>query len=103
MASASDIAEVRLNTNLADDDPTYTDELLNEYVDALGVAGATAKVWSQLAAQYVDEASTVTEAGATHKFETRKNALEMAQFWAAIAAAEFVTTSPTVSDIVRET
>ena len=103
MASASDIADVRGNTNEPANVDPYTDDVIGAYIDTLGVAGATAKIWTQKAATYVDEAKKVTEAGASHDFDSHKNALAMAAHWDKIAASEVAVVGPYVNDIVRET
>lgn len=102
MASISDIAEVRLNVDEATED-NWSDVVLGEYVDALGVAGATAKVWNQKAAKYATLVDT-TEAGASHAFsDLHKNALAMAKAWQArvdvVVTAE--TGRPKIKKIVR--
>lgn len=104
MATASDIAEVRANTNEPDNTLPYTDAVVGAYIDSLGVAGASAKIWQQKAATLVETSVDVTEAGASHKFsDLHKNALAMSKYWDAIAAAEFApATGPVVNSIVRE-
>lgn len=107
MASSGDIAEVRVNTNEPTDVVPYTDAVIGAYIDLLGVAGASAKIWRQKAATYVDEATQVSEAGASHRYESHKHALAMAAYWDGIAAGEVVVEEiiegPIVNDIVRET
>lgn len=105
MAEASEITEVRENTGLAEDDATYTDEVLGALIDANGVNGASAKVWRRIAATYVT-ATDVTEAGASHKFsDLHKNALAMAASYekaAAVVIEEAIIDAPRVSVIERE-
>lgn len=106
MASAGDIAETRANTGLESDDETYTDAVMGAYIDSLGVAGASAKIWQQKAALLVELAVDVTEAGASHKFsDLHKNALAMSKYWAGVYDAELApaSTGPVVNTIVRET
>jgi len=80
MASSSEIAEVRKNTSEATQ-TTWTDAVLGTYIDTFGVAGASAKVWEQKAAEMA-ELVNVTEAGASHSFSNAyKQALEMAKYW----------------------
>lgn len=80
MASASDILEVRRNTN-EPDVAVYPDILIGEYIDSLGVAGASARIWRLKAAKYADLVD-VTEAGATERFDQlHKKALAQADYW----------------------
>lgn len=106
MADPSDIAEVRKNADLADDDAYYTDDLLGTLIDFNGVAGTSAIVWAQKAAALVEEVD-VTEGSASHKFtDLHKNALNMANFYKKLADSETAAetaTGPRVADIVRET
>lgn len=86
MASASDIAQVRVNVNEAGLDP-YTDQIISDKIDLLGVAGASANIWQEKAGSFA-ELVDVTEAGASHKFsDLYKNALAMSAHWSAQAAA----------------
>lgn len=81
MASASDIAEVRRNTDEPDDTNGYTDVIIGGYVDAASVAGASAKIWEEKSAKYVSLVD-VTEAGASHKFsDLTKHAEAKAIYW----------------------
>lgn len=78
MATAAEVALVRLNTNEPTQDP-YTDAILEALIDELGsVEAASASVWRSKAATFatlVDE----QEAGTTHAFsDLHKNALAMA-------------------------
>lgn len=101
MASASDIAEVRRNTD-EPTDATYTDTVIGGYIDSLGVAGAAAKIWREKAAQYATLVD-VTEAGASHKFsDLNKNALAMAAYWEGLVVPDAaVSGRPKVKKIVR--
>lgn len=84
MASTSDIAAVRLNTNEPEAE-TFSDEYLGGLIDASGVTGASATVWEQKAASLSDEVD-VTEAGASHKFSGLfTQAQKMADYWRAKA------------------
>lgn len=79
MATAAEVAMVRLNINEPTQDP-YTDEAIGALVDELGtVQAASAALWRAKAATYatlVDE----TEAGTSHAFsDMHKNALAMAK------------------------
>jgi len=80
MATAAEVAQVRLNTNEATED-TYTDEAIEELIDAGGVEYASATIWEHKASMYVTSVD-VTEAGASHKFsDLFKNASAMAKYW----------------------
>lgn len=80
MASASDIAEVRLNT----DEPTtanYDDAFVGSLVDTHGVAGAIARIWDAKAAS-MQKMVDVAEAGASHSMsQAFKQARQMADHW----------------------
>lgn len=99
MASVSDIAEVRRNTN----EPTaatYTDAMIGSFVDSLGVAGASAKIWGEKAGVYA-ELADVTEAGASHKFsDLHRNALNMETYWSTLTVTA-TSSRPKVKKIVR--
>lgn len=102
MAEPSDIAELRLNV----EEPTtdnYTDEVLNDYIDAFGVAGSSAKIWRHKAAKYA-ELVTTTQGGTQHQFsDLHKAALNMAKsFDSVVTVAVESTSGPIVKSIVRE-
>lgn len=81
MATVSDISQTRRNVNELDDSGGYTDVIIGNYIDELGVAGASAKIWGEKAASY-QSLVDVTEAGATHKFsDLYKSALAMQDWW----------------------
>lgn len=87
MASVSDIVEVRKNTNESSDE-TYLDELIGAYIDAYGVAGATAQIWREKAAEFASLVD-VTESGATHKYsDLYKSALAMSAKWEGLVPIE---------------
>lgn len=64
MASAEDIAEVRLLTNEPAEDK-FDDAYVGGKIDSLGVLGATAHLWEAKAAEAA-ELVNVNEAGASH-------------------------------------
>lgn len=87
MASVSDIAAVRSNTNEPEDD-RYDDDLIGVLVDASGVAGASAVIWRRKAAVYADLVTT-SEAGASRNLsDLNKHALEMAKNWDGVKTSE---------------
>jgi hypothetical protein len=100
MASASDIAQVRRNTG----EPTttnYTDQVISDYIDVVGVAGASARIWEEKAATWADLVNT-TEAGASHAFsDLNKNATAQAKYWHDQELKP--TTGPVVHTIERRT
>lgn len=66
MATSSQVAEVRENTNEPTSEP-YTDSEIGSLVDALGSVNlASAAIWSRKAARYVELVDTA-EAGASRK------------------------------------
>lgn len=103
MASASDILEVRHNTDEPTED-TFTDLELNTMIDELGVAGASARIWrikSAKAASLVD----TTEAGSSLKLsQLSKTYAEQADYWDAEAnPVSLASTAPRVTKIERRT
>jgi hypothetical protein len=105
MATAEEIAYVRRNAALANNDATWTDAVIGALVDAEGTDVAIATVWEAKAASYVT-AVDVTEAGASHKFsDVYKNAVAMAAYWRkrtdAEAEAEDLSGRVRVQKIVR--
>lgn len=80
MASSDDIATVRKNTNEVTESK-WTDTTLDGLIDSFGVAGASAKVWEQKAAEAAELVNT-TEAGASHAYsDLHKHCLAMADYW----------------------
>lgn len=81
MATAAEVAQVRVNTG-QNTDEVITDPEIAEIIDDLGsVQAASAEVWRRLAAEYAKLVDT-KEAGAEHKWsELWKRAMEMADFW----------------------
>jgi hypothetical protein len=81
MASTSDVDDVRRNTNISEDDDKWPFAVIAAYVDAIGVAGATAKLWEQKAAAYADLVD-VSEAGAQERLgQLHDHALAQAELW----------------------
>lgn len=78
MATDSEIARLRRMTDLAADDEVYTDELLGDLIDELGVEPASRSVWREKAASYAGMVDT-TESGSSRALsQLYKHALEMA-------------------------
>jgi len=89
MADASQIAEVRENTDERNSEGTWSDPQLGDIIDAAGdVLTASAIIWRRKAAIYADLVD-VSEAGASHAFsDLHRSALEMAaQFTSAAGIA----------------
>jgi hypothetical protein len=80
MSTPAEVAQVRLNTNEADDALPWTDAVLGDLIDTTGsVNAASAEVWTVKAAQFAELVNT-TEAGASYAFsDLHKNALAMAK------------------------
>ena len=96
MASASQIATVRANTNESTDANGYTDVVLGGLVDANGgsVNLASAVVWRRKAAKYADLVN-VSEAGASRQMsDLFKHAQEMAAFYEGLGNETLDPTSP---------
>lgn len=88
MATTGDVEQVRRNTNVDEDDPTHTLAVIGGYVDAFGIAGASAKIWREKAAAYADLVD-VSEAGASERLgQLREAAFEMAAYWDEQAATD---------------
>ncbi len=93
MASVSDIATVRRNTNESTA-VTYTDVAIGALIDTHGVAGATASIWREKAGVYAGLVD-VSESGASHKYsDLHKNALGMAKRWEDLDAIENAPLAP---------
>lgn len=88
MASEADIATVRLNTAEAGQAP-YSDEVIDQLVDTLGIDGASAQVWDWKAAA-VAKLVNNSEAGASHSFSDLHKAylLEASKYHKRVADAE---------------
>jgi hypothetical protein len=100
MASVSDIALVRRNTN----EPTaesFDDPFIGTLIDAAGVDGASAEVWRLKAGRYA-ELVNVSEAGASESLgDLHKQALSMEQEYLGRVAIAVTATHPRVSEIER--
>jgi hypothetical protein len=88
VADASQVAEVRSNTNEPSDSEDYTNTIVETLVDALGVNGASATIWRRKAAKYASLVD-VSEAGSSHALgDLQKKALDMALMYEGLAADE---------------
>lgn len=58
VATADQVAQVRLNTDEPTDAAPYTNAVLGAWVDELGVDGASARIWQQKAASYAKLVNT---------------------------------------------
>lgn len=83
MATADQIAQVRLYVNEPDDVDPYQDVDIAALIDSLGsVEMASSAIWTQKASSYA-ELVDVTEAGASRKMsDLHKNALAMSRYFA---------------------
>ncbi len=80
MATAADIAEVRVNVNEPTED-IYTDAAIGTLIDAGSVVSASAAIWRTKAGAYAEMAD-VSEAGASLKVsDLYKRALEMVAYY----------------------
>lgn len=78
MASQETIDRLRRMTDLAADDPFYTDELLSDMIDELDLDGASRQIWREKAAS-VSSLVDITESGSSRSLsQLRKAYLEMA-------------------------
>lgn len=88
MASTSDVDQVRRNANIDADDEKWTFSVISAYVDLVGVAGATARLWDEKAATYADLVD-ISEAGAQERLgQLHDHALAQQELWAARYATE---------------
>lgn len=78
MASADELARLRRLVNMPTETAPYTDELLESYIDELGIEVAAAQIWREVAASYAGLVD-VTESGSSRKLSSMyTNALGMA-------------------------
>jgi hypothetical protein len=88
MASPDELAALRRAADIAADDATYTDGLISPLIDSLGVNGAAAVIWRELAAKYASMVS-MTEAGSSRSMsDLYTHAKEMADMYARLADEE---------------
>lgn len=83
MATAEDIDRLRRIAAIADDDETYTDEVLGTYLDNLGsLEAAAGAVWTEKAASFSGLVD-VTESGSSRRLsQLHSQALTMAKAFA---------------------
>lgn len=85
MASASEIAEVRENTDERTQE-NWSDPQISDLIDASGVNTASAIIWRRKAAAYA-KLVDVSEAGSSHAFsDLQGKAIKMAETFEASAA-----------------
>lgn len=81
MATEEQVEQLRRMTDVADDDETYTYEVLATYIDNLGedMAAAAGAVWAEKAASYAGLVD-VTESGSSRRLsQLHTQALTMAK------------------------
>lgn len=66
MASLDEVARLRRLTDVAEDDETYTSDLLGQLIDDLGMETAAGTVWREKAAKYAGLVD-VTESGSSRR------------------------------------
>lgn len=77
MASEAEVARLRRITDLADDDSVYTDTLLGQLIDNLGIETAASQIWKEKAARYAGLVDT-TESGSSRRLsQLWEHALKM--------------------------
>jgi hypothetical protein len=80
MTSASDIRDVRANTDESGDD-VYSDDDLSRLISSFGVAGTISRIWEEKAARYSGLVS-VSEGGSSMSLgQLYQNAVSMAGYW----------------------
>jgi hypothetical protein len=78
MADDATIARFRRMTDLEDDDPVYTDAVIDGMIEDLGFNAAVAAVWTEKAASAAGLVDT-TESGSSRKLsDLHKQYLDMA-------------------------
>jgi hypothetical protein len=96
MASNDELAALRRAADLATNDATYTDGLLTPLIDSLGVNGAAAVIWRELAAKYASMVNT-TEAGSSRSMsDLYTHAKEMADMYGRLAAEDVIPDDPLI-------
>jgi len=101
MADASQIAEVRANTNVTETDSVFTGTVIGLLIDAGSVNSASAIIWRRKAAVYA-ELVDVTEAGASHAFsDLQDKALKMAAQFDSLAIISGSAGRPKIRTIER--
>lgn len=94
MADSSDVEQVRRNANIDPDDTKWTFAVISAYVDLVGVAGATARLWDEKAASYADLVD-ISEAGAQERLgQLHDHAIAQQKLWRERYTAE-ITVDPT--------
>jgi hypothetical protein len=97
MASVSEIAQVRLNTNEPTDVAPYLNAYIEELIDSVGVAGATASIWESKAAAIAATAVDITEADATHKMSDKfDHANAMIKYWRRVSDDVVISTTDSI-------
>lgn len=82
MATADEVTRLRRITDLAADDPIYTDSLLGQLIDDLGIETAASQVWKEKAATLAGLVDT-TESGSSRRLsQLYDQALKMGQAFA---------------------
>lgn len=84
MATEADIARLRRITDLAPGDEIYTDTLLGQLIDDLGIEAAASQVWKEKAATLAGLVDT-TESGSSRRLsQLYDNALKMGNAFAPV-------------------
>lgn len=87
MATTSEIAEVRANTDEPRDSEEWPNDKIGSLIDAHGIDAASAIIWRRKAAEYAKLVNT-SEAGASHSFgDLQAKALQMAAVFEQDASA----------------
>lgn len=90
MASVDQIAALRRAVDVADDDTTYTEQLLGALFDALGHNTAALTIWREKMATYA-KMVTVAEGGASRAMsDLYRHAKEMVEMYERLVANEAV-------------
>jgi len=104
MATAEDIAALRLLINEPNDVEPWTDEVLAAIIDSTtSLPAAASQVWTSKAASY-SSLVDVSESGSSRKLgDLHKNALGMAAHFAAVGGDPVTTTDVPVISRIRRT
>lgn len=79
MATEAEVARLRRITDLAENDPVYTESLLGLMIDDLGFETAASQIWKEKAAVYAGLVDT-TESGSSRRLsQLHDHALKMGE------------------------
>jgi hypothetical protein len=88
MATLTEIGALRRAVDVPVDDPVYTETLLGDYYDSMGLNHSALQIWREKAAAYA-KIVTTAEGGASRSMsDLHRAALEMVKMYEGIVAGE---------------